>query len=78
MSRDEVLKDFEKILDLSYKYCDKDMQDKEFEDFIQNLAQQINAKAFLVRSASSETVVRKSNARFVKIGRSQVVFHSIA
>ena len=49
MSRDEVLKDFEKILDLSYKYCDKDMQDKEFEDFIQNLAQQINAKAFLVR-----------------------------
>ena len=32
MSRDEVLKDFEKILDLSYKYCDKDMQDKEFED----------------------------------------------
>ncbi len=49
MSRDEVLKDFEKILDLSYKYCDKNMQDRKFEDFIQNLAQQINAKAFLVK-----------------------------
>ena len=47
MSRHEVLKDFEKILDLSYKYCDKDMQDKEFEDFIQNLAQQINIFNFV-------------------------------
>jgi hypothetical protein len=50
MSKEEVLGDFEKILELSVKYCDRDdLKDKELNQFIENLAQQINAKAHLVK-----------------------------
>ncbi len=50
MSKEEVLGDFKKILELSVKYCDRDdLKDRELNQFIENLAQQINAKAHLVK-----------------------------
>ena len=43
-SKEQVLKDFEKILDITYKYC-KHIYD---DDNVALSAQQINAKAYQV------------------------------
>tara|TARA_R100000008_G_C3508541_1_gene127555 strand:+ start:146 stop:331 length:186 start_codon:yes stop_codon:yes gene_type:complete len=56
MSKEEVLRDFEKILELSIKYCSGDnLKDRELNEFVENLAQQINAKAHLVKKRVKRT-----------------------
>jgi|TARA_R110000824_G_scaffold90172_1_gene220479 predicted DNA-binding protein YlxM (UPF0122 family) len=56
MSKEEVLRDFEKILELSVKYCSRnDLKDKKLNQFIENLAQKINAKAHLVKKRVERT-----------------------